>query len=1355
METESIGPRVSLASASGNTLGRASDEPTTGRAAPAAPAAPFTRRARTALKSVQPSVYAYSALGGLLGGNARGGAGRARPVRGLFRKKLDPNFEAETSKDARLQPFPSRQQKSAMPSAQESAIPSAQDRWRWGWKEADPEHSDSRDGKPNRLLNTLADSTCRQIRKRSGKAAAVPLDMPYATRTRKTAKVNGTDKGDFASKGGKPTRHTRSDIKGEPVATANPVEATTAGAYKGQREEYSELLRNIEDLFDVSTPAGRETALGLRDDLLILSSMEEGLQGSECEAIATKLALASGNNMTMARRILQQLGSTYDLAAGDTEKAGRVHPATLCAAQLLSRDAVGLGLLKRLAICRSGKTGNQQELPPELVQLHDSWQAFLKARDAFEEAVATQPGGAAELKTAFEAAETEWRTANTAWRQKEYGFEPRFNAYRNFLEAADTVCQRDNTTMGWALAKISELIRFNTSPTTGDSATDLAWRVMCASRTALWYVENPGREGPNGQSAYKKDEEGNDVEKSLAEYLGRKATLDYFIWNQGYRDDGPKSEFTRMMAQLMKIDKYAERGVKRAKSRRSAFDPRRLLGKKKSPFTAMSGKTYNFQSQLARDDRKAYNKALVELGAYRADQLDNKIRKDPRDTSIDLEQTVVQIAMLRVLKADQEALDKGKTPKVLDQPLQGPVARPRIAKEIDTVLNEFKAPTQSEERPQREAINIDHVNREKINAILEEGDDSFFQLTHATVREWLPKLAQRADSLIDERQGKTSSSTETDKLAKLLKNIGEKAPEDLDQKTKDRLNKHAMVKHFTHLQWLEQGGEQLKPKSKNHIYDFMIRAVETMRNNSLTGTEGAELGIDASVVVPVAPGLTLRPRLATTDTRSAAITQSRNLNGLAITVASTRGASHEAGLDATIGVDSGVAGLGGMIGVTAGMGKTRSKGTTVRFKTDIVQNEQKPESQDEKKPKTKFAFEQLKDSELRNGKGELPDMDASRVGMRNFYRFMKKFGNGEAGKPEGNETRLQGFMTAFAEEFLETRTLELTGTRQANRTVQITTREMLGLRLGTPETRAFIGIGSEQQVRAQTKALKENSLRAAANNGETELYATARAVAGVTVTPALGNKDAKLPGLNGLSVQATPKEESINVQIKLQMKDGQLDEYCTFRIMTTRNTEALRTTLAPDLAAWHQYTSGAPTLQKFLDRYSVADKGDNSMFFQRIENLRKPAVVKIRNYDSQISALEIALARARGNGEPARAKQLEKRILTLRHARNAVLEDDNSWKAYSLTARQYIDRSSNKGMRFGIVAQTKSSKAVTEEIEWFSWGLDTRIKQGHKMEQRELLRERVAQLGLKNAEQVFNDLVRKYDELAAPASPAA
>ena len=1347
----------------------------------------FTRHVRGTLKLLRPSAYATHFMSGLFSWNMRGGKGKGQPNRDLFSKSNTSPYEAQTHKKAFLTPLQSREQKADVARQRkrerqaqpDPRLPKASKRSLWGSHAARGKSRQvcKADGKPNRMLGVLSGLTYRQVRRRrTGKADVPPIlsDMPKlpAPRslipTKDVAMMDGADDADCSDIMDAPGAPGHNDASREPLPRLLGAErerlpshadspawsgAGLRGTHREQRQEYRQLHALIAQRFGARSAADLATAETLHRDLLALSSLEEGLQCGECEAIVNKLALASGHDIQLAQKILMELGTTYDIACNGTQ-VGTVDDATWRAALLLSRDAVGLGFLKRLAICRmqangasSITPGGEAELPRQLVCLHETWRAFLKAREWLEHAVVTSSSDVAAAKAAYDRAERRWIQENRNWREQEYALAPRCDAYRNFLEAGDAMCSGTPLTMSAVLQALShaaessvDALPVSALVDPGDTARQLAYRVMQAGRQALQHY------GSTASS-----------EISLATRLGRQGTLDYFMWNQGFRDDGPGAEFMRAMAQLMKTDKYAERAAKRVNGEASDLDPRQLLGMKKTPFLAMGGETYNFQSALAQADRATYDKALLALAEYKVARIKEVVEGEQSLLPERLAEYAVQLAVVELYQ-EQQAVMEGKykegedgTTRVLMQELPADLVRQRvmgIEGSKGTLQKLLDIQKQSREVPISETLGGKQRDEPVVIERTAEPDADMMKaldvqlstpikLCRAQLEAWLPQLAEEARAVVRERAGKQDAAPEGEVSG---------APEEI----KERYKELAMVKHFTTLHWLERGGEFMSVATKAKIYDFMARAAEGMRNNSLTGTNGAELGVDVSVVLPLAPGVNLRPRVAATGTRTATVTQSRNLNGLSYTVSSGRGGAGELGLEAIFGADIGITGVGAFIGASGGYEESRSKGVTVRFKTDVVQD-----------ATGKHSYEQAEDPFLKDEKGNPVKLDASRVGMRRFFAFMKKFGEGEVTQAEG-EKRLQDFMEAFAAEFLETRCLELTGTRQISRSVQITSRELIGVRVGTDDARAFAGVGSEQQFKAQTKVLNENSLRAAANNGETELYGAVRGIAGISLTPNVGTAEARLPGVNVLSAQATPVESSVNVQVKQQMKNGELDEYCTFQVTTVRNVAALRATLGPDIEQWQQYASGEPTLQKFLDEYSLQNKGDNSMFFQCIKNLRKPAVVKIRNYDSQLNGLETELVMARESGHHLRIRQLEMQIAHIRSLRNAVFGDDSNWKLYALSARQYIDRGDGNGVRFGVVAQKKKAKAITEEIEWFSWSFDTRAKEGRKMEARRLLKARVAQMVVPADQKdpgawhagVYETLCQMYG-LGSPAAPAA
>ncbi|TMS59543.1 hypothetical protein MW7_001375 [Imbroritus primus] len=1340
----------------------------------------FTREVRVTLKLLRPSAYATNIMSGLFTWNMRGGKGKGQPNRDLFSQDNSPPYEAQTQAKAYLAPVLSRRQRAeaarqrkreraAQVSGPGHEMPRAAKRRLWGCTAAKDKAAQMRksDGKSHKVVEKLSDFSCRRVRRqRTGKTdmPAVLPGMPRLPGRRGTGRDMPVDVAEGAGDTLKSLPpHAGEDRETLPPHVEAPVRSRSQlhGVHREQWYEYRQLHTAIVLRFG-ARPADLAMVDDLHRDLLMLSSLEEGLQCGECEAIVNKLALASGYDLQLAHQILKELGTTYDIACNGAQ-AGTVSEATWHAALLLSRDPVGLGLLKRLAICRmqasaaaTAQPGGQPKLPDQLVTLHETWRAFLCAREQLERAVIMAPKHVAAAKAAYDTAQAQWTKANLQWREQEYQRAPQCDAYRNFLEAADTLCSRKDLTMQTVLAALAEepaeAAGQQVAPVPAD-AHDVAGkqeerpplerRVMHAARQALQHygtAANPG---------------------TLATRLGRQATLDYFMWNQGFRDDGPEGEFMRVMARIMKIDKYAERAVKRFNGEASELDPRQWIGMKKTPITAMGGDTFNFQSALAQADRSTYDKALLALGDYKV----ALIREEARSTTLapeKLAEYAVQLAVVAIYKEQQALMAKdyaaGKdgTQRPLMSELDPQEVRRRVMGSEEggpgTLQALLEAQVQTKSAPLSETMAGKQRVEEVVITITSEPDAETMQaldallgkpikLSRAQLEAWLPQVAGEARAVVRERAGKKGATREA------------KADDVTAEADAERREALAMVKHFTTLHWLERGGEFMSVATKAKIYDFMARAAEGMRNNTLTGTTGAEVGVDLSVVVPVAPAVNLRPRIAATGSRTATMTQSRNLNGLSVSVSSGRGGAGELGLESIFGADTGLAGVGAYLGASAGYEESRNKGATVRFKTDIVQD-----------ANGKHSFESATDPFLKDADGKPAKLDASRVGIRRFFEFMKQFGEGEITQATGHD-RLQDFMAAFAAEFVETRCLELTGTRQSSRSVHVTTREQIGLRVGTDDARAFFGVGSDQQGKAQTKVLKETSRRAAANNSEAELYGVVRGTAGVSLTPGgAGTAQAKLPGVNVLSVQATPVESSINVQIKQQTKDGQLDEFCTFHITAVRSVEALRAVLGPDIDQWREYASGDATLQKFLDEYSLEKKGDNSMFFQCIKNLRKPAIMKIRNYDSQLDGLETELVMARKAGDRLRISQLEMQVAHIRSERNAVFHDDSNWKLYSLTARQYIDRGKGIGPRFGIVVQKKKTKAITEEIEWFSWSLDTRAKAGYKMEQRELLTARIAQMPVPAHRQNDAEAWRaeRYEELCGlyglsrpAAAPAA
>ncbi len=1425
--------------------------------------AAFTREARGVLKSLRPSAGAIN-IAGLFSWSARGGGGptKFKPPRDMFSEVNAPPYETKLKEATHLTPPLSRQKKketakaakdakaeaakkgaaAETPTADAPALTHASRKVVPAGRKARSRSSmkaRTADGKPNRVLNFLSDQACNRVHKRKTSAAngqsALP-GMPGLSRTSSRASEQ-------AAAGGPATQ----SPLGVPLPVSEPVvmepppnvevqPEPIRGAYKDQVNEYAQLRSFIQQKFGV-WGTQEEAVDGLHRDLLMLSSLEEGQQCAECQAIVQKLELASGGNIQLARRILRELGTTYDIARNPASQAGEVHDATWHAALMFSRDAVGLRLLKRLAICQSspGEGARAGALPPRLAAFHATWYRHIEARSAFEQCMvdrmARQPdiSGAAlradpivvAAKRVCDEAAAGWATASREWRAQELRFADCYGAYRNFLEASDTVCVKRNLTMSELLAN-----PWQAAQDAGErnTAMRLAHRVVIASRQALMHYDPQSLPGPAPANQ----------PGTLEEALGdNQLIFDYFTWNQGYRDNGPESEFMELIKLLVKFDaKYVERAVKELNGETSAYDPRKQIGMKKSPVAAMGGESYSFQSALAQTDRANYDKSLLALAAHKKNLILAQETYKPEE----LAEYATQLAMIALYQEDQAKMDAayaagqdGTTRplmQVLDiasvcklatdniymlgrkhvlatnPDLRADIAKDRrrltrtITRQFDTFCEQLNLDDAARGRVHELASRIPELldtlgtgrrvdvkqkmaefSEELIGCLTAEmnpkrrADRARIRLIKEQVESIIPNIHLRVETRLDvhhdaimDRLTKTVGFRDAINTAHAQFSAGKNKTVFGGQKTVPKLSSEllqqwlpalaakakeadrpvnspppaneagapdyatdVLVKHFKTLRWLESEGEFRSLATKDKIYDAMIRAVETQRNNSFTGTSGAEIGIDVAVSVPIIPGaVSVRPRVGITSTRTASVSQARNLNGVTTSIASGRGNIVEGGADAVFGADAGIAGFGAFFGLSGGVEKNNGKGVTVRFKTEIAESAEQGNSV--------FKVEQAADPFLRDAEGNPVNLDASRVEQRKFLEFMKIFGAGPTGTEpaaprETDQQKLERFMYGFSRAFLEVRNLELTGVESSSRSVQVTGRAMVGARAGTEDARAFVGVGIEGQVRGQTRTLVETSQRAAANNGTAELHGKGGITAGVNMTPGTSSKDVKLSGLNALSVQATLSEASIGVEIKQQMKDGELDEYCTFRVVTTRDVAALRSVLAPDIDQWRDYSGGEHHLKQFLDEYDIKNKGDNSHFFLRVENLRKPALVKIRNYDSQINGLEIELSMARSANDPARVKSLEAEIEGIRVSRNNVLHDDSSWKLYSLAARQYIDRGKKTGPRYGTVLQKIKSKAIAEEIEWYSMPLNSRVNEGHRMETRESLSARAEQLG--------------------------
>lgn len=1420
--------------------------------------AAFTREARGVLKSLRPSAGAIN-IAGLFSWSARGGGGptKFKPTRDMFSEVNAPPYEHKLNAANHLSPPLSRQKKreaakatkaeaegksaaSETPVADAPALtPASRKVIPAGRKARSRSSMKARkaDGKPNRVLNFLSDQACNRVHKRKTGAAnrqsALP-GMPGLSRTFNRASEQAAAGGPVTQSPAGGPLPVFEPVVMEPLPDMEVQPEPIRGAYKDQVNEYAQLRSFIQQKFGV-WGTQEEAVDDLHRDLLMLSSLEEGQQCAECQAIVLKLELASGGNIQLARRILRELGTTYDIARNPASQAGEVHDATWHAALMFSRDAVGLRLLRRLAICQSspGEGARAGDLPPRLAGLHAAWYRHIEARSAFEQcmvdvmarqpdisdaALQADPAIVAAKRVCDEAAAS-WATASREWRAQELRFADCYGAYRNFLEASDTVCVKRNLTMSELLANPWQAAQDAGEQNT---AMRLAHRVVIASRQALAHYDPQSLPGPAPANR----------PRTLEEALGdNQVIFDYFTWNQGYRDNGPESEFMELIKLLVKFDKYAERAVKELNGETSAYDPRKHIGMKKSPVAAMGGESYSFQSALAQTDRANYDKSLLALAEHKKNLILEQEAYKPEE----LAEYATQLAMIALYQEGQATMDAayavgqdGTTRplmQVLDTAsvcklatdnlhmlgrkhvlatnpdLSADIAKDKrrltrtITRQFDTFCEQLNLDDAARGRVHELAsripelldtlgtgrMNVDQEMAEFSEALIgcltaemnpkRRADRAQIRLIKEQVRSIIPNIHRRVEAKLDvhhdaimDRLTKTAGFRDAINTAHAQFSANKNKTVFGGQKTVPKLSSEllqqwlpalavkakeadrpvnslppaneagepdyatdVLVKHFKTLQWLESEGEFRSLATKDKIYDAMIRAVETQRNNSFTGTSGAEIGIDAAVSIPIIPGaVSVRPRVGITCTRTASVSQARNLNGVTTTIMSGRGKIVEGGADAVFGADAGVVGVGAFFGLSGGVGKNNGKGVTVRFKTEITESAEQGNSV--------FKVEQATDPFLRDAEGNPVNLDASRVEKRKFLEFMKTFGAGPTGtepavRQETDQQKLERFMYGFSRAFLEVRNLELTGAESSSRSVQVTGRAMVGARVGAEDVRAFAGVGIEGQVRGQTRTLVETSQRAAANNGTAELHGKVGVMAGVNMTPGSSSKNVKLSGLNALSVQATLSEASIGVEIKQQMKDGELDEYCTFRVVTTRDVAALRSVLAPDIDQWRDYSGGEHHLKQFLDEYDIKNKGDNSHFFLRVENLRKPALVKIRNYDSQINGLEIELSMARSANDPARVKSLEAEIEGIRVNRNNVLHDDSSWKLYSLAARQYIDRGKRTGPRYGAVLQEIKSKAIAKEIEWFSVSLNSRVNEGHRMESRESLSARAEQLG--------------------------
>ena len=90
----------------------------------------------------------------------------------------------------------------------------------------------------------------------------------------------------------------------------------------------------------------------------------------------------------------------------------------------------------------------------------------------------------------------------------------------------------------------------------------------------------------------------------------------YVAWRSGYRDSGPGTPLARTQARMAKFTTWIRRAEQRAAQPRLAFDPRRLVGMKKSPLNAAAFSAAGTNLGLASTEARQLQQTLGEaLGA--------------------------------------------------------------------------------------------------------------------------------------------------------------------------------------------------------------------------------------------------------------------------------------------------------------------------------------------------------------------------------------------------------------------------------------------------------------------------------------------------------------------------------------------------------------------------------------------------------------------------------------------------------------------------------------------------------------------------------------------------------------------
>lgn len=93
----------------------------------------------------------------------------------------------------------------------------------------------------------------------------------------------------------------------------------------------------------------------------------------------------------------------------------------------------------------------------------------------------------------------------------------------------------------------------------------------------------------------------------------------YVAWRSGYRDRGPGTPLARTQARMAKFTTWIRRAERRATQPRAAFDPRRLVGMKKSPLNATAFAAGGINLGLASTEAQRLQQTLGEaLGAASA-----------------------------------------------------------------------------------------------------------------------------------------------------------------------------------------------------------------------------------------------------------------------------------------------------------------------------------------------------------------------------------------------------------------------------------------------------------------------------------------------------------------------------------------------------------------------------------------------------------------------------------------------------------------------------------------------------------------------------------------------------------------